>query len=130
MHGPVRVFVLQEVKAPEVQCSLSHWLVGVVEGWARVGRGACAGHKSAQYLMPRIQSYESKSQMMMIPTGILEKDKEGKLCTVRCKTHEQDRIAARNQGYAINPCIAYIALMNGGGIKSIEYVSSPTEYMG
>jgi len=68
--------------------------------------------------------------MMMIPTGILEKDKEGKLCTVRCKTHEQDRIAARNQGYAINPCIAYIALMNGGGIKSIEYVSSPTEYMG
>jgi len=38
--------------------------------------------------------------------GILKKDEESKLRTVRRKAHEQRGVAAHNQGYSIDPCVA------------------------
>ena len=49
-RGNVRVFVLVQEK---VTCSRGHWVVGRIEQWEHVGRGACAVRRNARYLKPK-----------------------------------------------------------------------------
>lgn len=53
-RGHVQVIV-HVAEGTYVYRSLCHFLIGMVEEWARVEQGACAGHKNARYLKPEIR---------------------------------------------------------------------------
>jgi hypothetical protein len=111
-HAQASILFLERTRVTDVPLSLSHEPVGTMDEWAHVAQGAYAGRRSARYLRPGNQSPREQSSIDVDATltGILEKDEESKLRTVRGKTHEQDGIASYNQGYPIYPCIAYKTL--------------------